>query len=138
MTDFLDMPLRQIIMSTRTRNCLINEGFETLRPVMQYSGHELYRIPNFGRKSLNELNQLLDDHGKPRIRETNKPVYLPVSLSGEVLSALRARAASNDREIEHEAAVIIASAVGVAPHASSLAERVERLEQLVASVVKGA
>jgi DNA-directed RNA polymerase alpha subunit len=50
-------------MTVRCANVLRNENIETLRDVCKYTEAELLRIPNFGRKSLNELKGILHDHG---------------------------------------------------------------------------
>ena len=50
-------------LSVRIANALRNENLETLDDVCKYSEAELLRIPNFGRKSLNELKGILQDHG---------------------------------------------------------------------------
>jgi DNA-directed RNA polymerase alpha subunit len=50
-------------LSVRIANALRNENLETLDDVCKYREAELLRIPNFGRKSLNELKGILQDHG---------------------------------------------------------------------------
>jgi DNA-directed RNA polymerase alpha subunit len=54
--DKLDLPVR-------IANALRDENLETLDDVCKYREAELLRIPNFGRKSLNELKGILQDHG---------------------------------------------------------------------------
>lgn len=46
-------------MTTRTTNCLKNEGLTTLGDVSKYTETELRNIPNFGRKSLYEVKEIL-------------------------------------------------------------------------------
>lgn len=50
-------------MTVRCANCLKNEGIETLGDLCGYSTADLYRIPNFGRKSMSEVKELLHRHG---------------------------------------------------------------------------
>jgi DNA-directed RNA polymerase alpha subunit len=50
-------------LSVRVANGLKNEGLETLGDVCKYTEIQLYRIPNFGRKSMVELKEILHFHG---------------------------------------------------------------------------
>jgi DNA-directed RNA polymerase alpha subunit len=50
-------------MTVRCANALRNENLETLDDVCKYREADLYRIPNFGRKSMDELKGILKDHG---------------------------------------------------------------------------
>ena len=55
--------LCDIDLSTRTRNCLMNNhGLETLEDVAECSDVELLRFPNFGRRSLNEIKEVMSRH----------------------------------------------------------------------------
>ena len=53
----------ELELSVRIANTLRNENIETLGDVCKYREAELLRIPNFGRKSLNELKGILHYHG---------------------------------------------------------------------------
>lgn len=55
--------IEQIELSVRTYLCLRNEGIRFLGEFAQMSEAELLRIPNFGRKSLNELKEVLAHAG---------------------------------------------------------------------------
>jgi DNA-directed RNA polymerase alpha subunit len=55
--------LEGLELSIRVFHALQNENLETLGDVCKYSEAELLRIPNFGRKSLNELKEILSFHG---------------------------------------------------------------------------
>jgi DNA-directed RNA polymerase alpha subunit len=51
----------QGLISARTKNALINANIHTLDDLVKWSMEELLLIPNFGRKSLNEVTDIL--HG---------------------------------------------------------------------------
>lgn len=46
-------------LSNRTLNCLKNAGIKTVGDAVKQSQMELIRLPNFGRKSVNELVEAL-------------------------------------------------------------------------------
>jgi DNA-directed RNA polymerase alpha subunit len=46
-------------ISVRTVNCLHNENIRTLGDLVRYNESEILRIPNLGRRSLNELKEML-------------------------------------------------------------------------------
>lgn len=50
-------------MSMRTSTCLKNDQILTIGELVVRSEAEMLRMPNFGRKSLNELRELLTNHG---------------------------------------------------------------------------
>lgn len=50
-------------MSVRTTNCLRNEDVHTVEQLIKKPTYELMRWPNFGRKSLRELEILLEQNG---------------------------------------------------------------------------
>ncbi len=47
----------------RTRHCLKNDGIVTLADLLRRTKVETLRMPNFGKKSLGELEQELAEHG---------------------------------------------------------------------------
>ncbi len=46
-------------MTVRTANCLYNENIKTIEQLIRKREGEMMCVPNFGRKSLNELRELL-------------------------------------------------------------------------------
>ena len=64
-----NLPMRQKFvydlgeLSVRTWNCLKNEDLLLVDKLIEKTEWELLRVPNFGRKSLNELKELLVQHG---------------------------------------------------------------------------
>jgi DNA-directed RNA polymerase alpha subunit len=55
--------LEELELSIRVFHALKQQDIETLGDVCKYSEAELLRYPNFGRKSLNELKEILSFHG---------------------------------------------------------------------------
>jgi hypothetical protein len=52
-------PIKELGLSTRPQACLKNDNIEFLGELLTRTGAELRRIPNFGRMSLNEVNEVL-------------------------------------------------------------------------------
>ena len=50
-------------LSVRSRNSLQKENIRTLRDLVQRSEEEMLRIENFGKKSLKEISDFLEEHG---------------------------------------------------------------------------
>ena len=50
-------------LSVRSANCLKNAGIRTLRELVQKSEREMLETKNFGRKSLNEIKEILREKG---------------------------------------------------------------------------
>jgi DNA-directed RNA polymerase subunit alpha len=58
-TNVLFEKLDRYEFSVRLANCLLNEGIEYVGEVIQKTEADLLAISNFGRKSLNELKEML-------------------------------------------------------------------------------
>lgn len=63
-----DTPLDEMCLSVRSYNCLKNEGCKTAGDVADKTDRELMIVPNFGRKSLREVREVLDN-----MREGRQP-----------------------------------------------------------------
>ena len=50
-------------LSVRSFNCLKNANIRTIRELVQKSEAEMLRTKNFGRKSLNEIKEILQQMG---------------------------------------------------------------------------
>ncbi|MBP7147388.1 MAG: DNA-directed RNA polymerase subunit alpha [Acidobacteria bacterium] len=59
--EYLDRSIDELELSVRSYNCLRNAGIETVRDLVQKTEGELLKTKNFGRKSLNEIKELLAD-----------------------------------------------------------------------------
>ena len=79
---FMDLKLDAFDFAMRPKNCLKNEGFVTVGDVVTADKKDLMKIPNFGKKSLQNvrdvLNKAMDDLGlQPQVFE---PVVLNFSV----------------------------------------------------------
>lgn len=59
----LDTNVEEMELSVRSANCLKNAGIHTLRELVQKSEREMLETKNFGRKSLNEIKEILREKG---------------------------------------------------------------------------
>ena len=57
----LSVPISNLEFSVRTMNCLLNLGLKNIGDLIQVSENYLLKTPNFGRKSLNEIFERLND-----------------------------------------------------------------------------
>lgn len=71
----------EIELSVRTYNCLRNAGIRTIGQLVQWSEQELLKTKWFGRRSLNEIKELLGGFG------------LRLSMSRETIDRIKAAAA---------------------------------------------
>jgi len=59
-SEFDDMPIEELELGVRSYNCLKREGVETVGDLIAKSDQELMCIPNFGRKSIEEVRERLE------------------------------------------------------------------------------
>ncbi len=59
----LDLPIEDLDLSERPRNCLKRAQVNTVGELVQKSEDDLLAITNFGQKSLDEVLQKLDERG---------------------------------------------------------------------------
>ena len=57
--DNLDRKIQELELSIRVMNALIQNDIKTVGDLVQTAPTQLLRIPNFGRKSLNEIKEVL-------------------------------------------------------------------------------
>jgi DNA-directed RNA polymerase subunit alpha len=62
-TGDLDMPIEDLDLSERPRNCLKRGQVNTIGELLTHSEEDLMNITNFGQKSLDEIKQKLDERG---------------------------------------------------------------------------
>ena len=62
-TGDLDMPIEDLDLSERPRNCLKRGQVHTIGELLTRSEEDLMNITNFGQKSLDEIKQKLDERG---------------------------------------------------------------------------
>lgn len=58
-----NLDIKNLELSIRTYNCLKNERIKNLRELQTKSHMDILRIPNIGRRSLNEIIQVMSVHG---------------------------------------------------------------------------
>ncbi|MCL5671375.1 MAG: DNA-directed RNA polymerase subunit alpha, partial [Acidobacteria bacterium] len=59
----LDRSVEELELSVRSYNCLKNANIATIRELVQKSEQEMLKTKNFGRKSLNEIKEILQSMG---------------------------------------------------------------------------
>ncbi len=69
----------ELELSVRAHNCLKNADIKTLEDLVQRTEHEMLRTKNFGRKSLNEIKEILGDMG----------LHLGMRVDAEALASMR-------------------------------------------------
>ncbi len=56
-------PVDDLELTPRSSNCLKAQSIHYIGDLIQYTENDLLRTPNLGRKSLNEIKQVLAEHG---------------------------------------------------------------------------
>jgi DNA-directed RNA polymerase subunit alpha len=75
--DALDRSVEELELSVRSYNCLKNANIQTIRQLVEKSEQEMLKTKNFGRKSLNEIKEILAAMGLSlgmRFDEKGNPV----------------------------------------------------------------
>ncbi|MGA2611272.1 MAG: DNA-directed RNA polymerase subunit alpha [Terriglobia bacterium] len=76
----LDRSVEELELSVRSYNCLKNANITTIRELVQKSEQEMLKTKNFGRKSLNEIKEILNAMGLSlgmRTDEKGNPLVPP-------------------------------------------------------------
>jgi DNA-directed RNA polymerase subunit alpha len=76
----LDRSVEELELSVRSYNCLKNANITTIRELVQKSEQEMLKTKNFGRKSLNEIKEILSAMGLSlglKFDEKGNPVATP-------------------------------------------------------------
>jgi DNA-directed RNA polymerase subunit alpha len=58
-----NFPIEELELGVRSYNCLKRVGIETIGDLVSKSENELAAIPNFGKKSIEEVKETLATHG---------------------------------------------------------------------------
>jgi DNA-directed RNA polymerase subunit alpha len=61
--EFLDRSVDELELSVRSYNCLKNADIRTIRELVQRSEADMLKTKNFGRKSLNEIKEIIHSMG---------------------------------------------------------------------------
>ncbi len=61
--EHLDRSVEELELSVRSYNCLKNANIQSIRELVQKSENEMLKTKNFGRKSLNEIKEILQKMG---------------------------------------------------------------------------
>jgi DNA-directed RNA polymerase subunit alpha len=61
--DHMSISVEELELSVRSYNCLKNANIQTIRELVQKSENEMLKTKNFGRKSLNEIKEILQKMG---------------------------------------------------------------------------
>ena len=70
--EHLDKSVEELELSVRSYNCLKNANIRTIRELVQKTEPEMLKTKNFGRKSLNEIKEILHVDG-PEPRHEARP-----------------------------------------------------------------
>ncbi len=77
----LEKSIEELELSVRSFNCLQAAGIKTIRDLVQKSEQEMLKYRNFGRKSLQEIKNILKEMGlsfNMRFDEQGRPINMPV------------------------------------------------------------
>jgi len=70
--------VEELELSVRSYNCLKNADIRTIRNLVQRSEAEMLKTKNFGRKSLNEIKEILAEMGLSLGMKLDDPAQPPV------------------------------------------------------------
>jgi DNA-directed RNA polymerase subunit alpha len=86
----LSRSVEELELSVRSYNCLKNANIQTLDELVQKTDGEMLRTRNFGRKSLNEIKETLEDMG----------LHLGVKLEADDLKQIALSRKKKEVEVE--------------------------------------
>jgi len=85
MNEVLNRSVEELELSVRSYNCLKNANIQTIGELVQKTEAEMLRTKNFGRKSLNEIKEILANMGLSlgmRIDQHGRLIAPPPSVGG--------------------------------------------------------
>jgi DNA-directed RNA polymerase subunit alpha len=71
----LDKSVEELELSVRSYNCLKNANIRTIRELVQKTEGEMLKTKNFGRKSLNEIKEILTSMGLSLGMKLDQPTH---------------------------------------------------------------
>ncbi len=80
MYDNLKRSVEELELSVRSYNCLKNADIKTIGELVQKTEAEMLKTKNFGRKSLNEIKEILSEMGLSfgmKLGEDGRPILMP-------------------------------------------------------------
>ncbi len=80
MYDNLKRSVEELELSVRSYNCLKNADIKTIGELVQKTEAEMLKTKNFGRKSLNEIKEILSEMGLSfgmKLDEEGRPILMP-------------------------------------------------------------
>ncbi len=77
--EHLDKSVEELELSVRSYNCLKNANIRTIRELVQKTEGEMLKTKNFGRKSLNEIKEILATLGLSLGMKLDQPAARPSS-----------------------------------------------------------
>ena len=86
----LSKSVEELELSVRSYNCLKNANIQTIAELVQKTDGEMLRTRNFGRKSLNEIKEILDDMG----------LHLGIKLEEDALKQITQARKQKDEEVD--------------------------------------
>ena len=63
MRKLLNTPVEELELSVRSSNCLKNANIRTIGELTKKTEEDITKTRNFGKKSLEEIKQKLEEHG---------------------------------------------------------------------------
>ena len=88
----LSKSVEELELSVRSYNCLKNANIQTIAELVQRTDSEMLRTRNFGRKSLNEIKEILDDMG----------LHLGMKIDDDVLKQIAQSKKQKENEVDIE------------------------------------
>ena len=77
LNEHLDKSVEELELSVRSYNCLKNANIRTIRELVQKTEPEMLKTKNFGRKSLNEIKEILHSMGLSLGMRLDQPAAQP-------------------------------------------------------------
>lgn len=71
----LKKPIEELELTMRSYNCLKSEQIKTIEDLVRHTEVELFRAPGLGKKSMEEIKEVLNHHG---LKLSMKPGELPL------------------------------------------------------------